>query len=330
MSSERVDGGHRPAEEGSVIWETAGTDAVATVRVGEHEQEVARSSDGSRLQRHDSPRPFLHPIRSLDGQLVTDVAPDDHPHHFGLSLAIADVDGVSHWGGASFTPELGYTMHDNHGVQRLVAQAWRDDRLRQQLEWMAPDGTVQLHEDRVIRVEHTVPATRPALLVTASSELRATGASVSLGSPATNGRAGAGYGGWFWRLAAADAVRVLSPAGEGEELVHGGHAPWLVFVLEWEGRAVSVLFRQPTVSAADDEATAGGSVVFPWFVRAEEYPGVGVALATSERLEISEGWPLRTGLQAVVVDGVLDETEAWAIHRGLAAASGHGDSGLDA
>jgi LacI family transcriptional regulator len=66
-----------------------------------------------------------------------------------------------------------------------------------------------------------------------------------------------------------------------------------------------VLFRQP------------GEHAFPWFLRAAEYPGVGVSLATTSRTTITAETPLVTGLEAVVVDAALDAAQAAAIHRAL-------------
>jgi len=42
-----------------------------------------------------SPRPFLHPVRTLAGTEVTESMPADHLHHLGVSVAVADVGGGS-------------------------------------------------------------------------------------------------------------------------------------------------------------------------------------------------------------------------------------------
>ncbi|HXH35594.1 MAG TPA: DUF6807 family protein [Plantibacter sp.] len=280
--------------------------------------DVVALHDGTDLPPQDAPRPFAHPITSLAGRIVTERAPADHPHHLGLSFAVADVDGTSYWGGRTYLADRGSTMLDNHGTQRVRQSDIHGHSLHQELDWVGADGAIQLVEDRTTVVsEIAVPSTAAAdgdpraVRITVSSTLECSAGPVSIGSPATNGREGAGYGGWFWRMPAGVPRRVFSAAGPGEETAHGSRAAWLVFVLD-AGAAgahpVSVLFRQPAAAT------------FPWFVRAAEYPGVGVSLASVTRTIVSPGSPLVTALDAVVVDGPLDAEQADTIHRTLLAA----------
>ena len=329
-----------PRGAGGVAWAAAEEPNGLVARLGGRELLVLH--DGGGLARADAPRPFAHPVTSLAGTVVTESAPDDHPHHFGLSMAVADVDGVSYWGGRTYVAGQGSTLLDNHGVQRVVeveAGTQRDPgTLRQTVDWIGRDGTTQLRESRVSVVEEIAlptsnaaddadraddAAPRSALRVLVSSTLSAATGAVTIGSPATNGREGAAYGGWFWRLPAGARRSVLSADGPGEATAHGSNAAWVAFVLEADsedaapdsaapgdtsGRAVTVLFRQPSEQP------------FPWFLRAAEYPGVGVSLAATSRTTITAETPLVTGLEAVVVDAALDAGQAAAIHQALLAA----------
>jgi hypothetical protein len=56
--------------------------------------------DGAELFRYvyrpddpplESPRPYLHPVRTLAGELVTDYRPGDHPWHKGISWSLPNV-----------------------------------------------------------------------------------------------------------------------------------------------------------------------------------------------------------------------------------------------
>src|SRR5205814_1028778 len=47
---------------------------------------VAEYHRGADLPPGVSPRPYLHPIRTPAGTVVTAVAPEDHPHHLGFSF----------------------------------------------------------------------------------------------------------------------------------------------------------------------------------------------------------------------------------------------------
>src|SRR5665647_3858097 len=68
---------------------------------------LARYELGARMPQVHAPRPYLHPVRTLKGIVLTDSSPRDHRHHYGLSIAVADVNGTSHWGGRSFVTDEG-------------------------------------------------------------------------------------------------------------------------------------------------------------------------------------------------------------------------------
>lgn len=57
--------------------------------------EVAREISGARLARTLSPRPYLHPVTTLAGTIVTDAMPLDHVWHLGAGVALQDVNGVN-------------------------------------------------------------------------------------------------------------------------------------------------------------------------------------------------------------------------------------------
>src|SRR5688572_20752732 len=92
-----------------------------------------------------SPRPYLHPVRTLGGVTVTDVLPEDHRWHLGVSLAVQDVSGTNLWGGRTYVRDAGYTWLDDHG--RIVHDEWlerADDRLVERLRWLDRAGETLL------------------------------------------------------------------------------------------------------------------------------------------------------------------------------------------
>lgn len=288
-------------------WSMAGDVLRASIGSG---QVVAEYHDGTQLPVTESPRPYLHEVRSLGGATVTEAHPADHPHHLGASVAVPDVDGVSYWGGRTFVRDLGPRLLPNHGIQERAAVAVRGGCVTELLHWRAPTGTHQLVERREIHARAVSFAGRRAVSVGLRSRISAAGVlAVSIGSPATNGRAGAGYGGPFWRLPRRPGSRLLTPDGEGEESAHGRRAEWVAVVAD----EVSVVFQQPGVQRS-------------WFVRAEEYLGVGASLALSRRVLVSPGKPLQTGLTALVVDGPVRADE---VRQALSGVADHrrGDDG---
>ncbi len=77
--------------------------------------EVARYLDGRGTIPTSSPRPFLHPVRTLAGVALTARHPADHDWHLGVGVAIPDVNGTSFWGGGTYVHGEGYVLLDNHG-----------------------------------------------------------------------------------------------------------------------------------------------------------------------------------------------------------------------
>ncbi|MBT2379526.1 oxidoreductase [Streptomyces sp. CB00316] len=240
-------------------------------------------------------RPRLHPVTTLGGVTVTEERPADHVHHLGVSVAVPDVAGYNFWGGRTFVRGRGPTALDNHGVQRHLARPHRSpDGFTQELGWEAAGG-------ELLREHRTVTATRidgRAWELDLSFVLTNHGdTDLSIGSPATNGRPGAGYGGFFWRApkeAAAPTVFTATREGEGE--VHGRTADWLALA----GTGWTLVFVGATEETRRD----------PWFVRTAEYPGVGSSLAAKERLPVPAGSSVVRRIITVVADGALDRATA--------------------
>jgi predicted dehydrogenase len=297
---------------------------------------VARASDGSRVRPTSSPRPYLHPVSTLAGTVVTDHMPEDHVWHLGVGVAMQDVDGVNFWGGRTFTRDAGaYIRRKDH--RRIVTLAvesgargsgaagagdgeqsagWRTETL----SWLAPGGSTKYSDSTEPatpllseRRKWTWAAVDPAAWqLTLDFELTPSGPDpVSLGSPASNGRPQGGYGGFFWRLPRVEAARVWTATAEGEDAVHGtlpaSAAPWLAF---------SGNFGSGDGDVGNAEPNAGpATLVFlpaspdPWFVRLAGYPGVGLSLAWEHAATTSHANPLRRTVTVLVADGLLSSRD---------------------
>lgn len=251
-------------------------------------QRVASYADGTGVDPQLSPRPYLHPVATLGGTAVSDAGPEDHAHHLGVSLALPDVNGSSFWGGRTFVRDRGSVLLDNHGVQRRDGFDWADGRIAEALTWVGGSGVALATERRELRARAVSGgwALDWTSVITALDDLE-------IGSPATNGRAGAGYGGIFWRFPFA-AATVFSEAGDGEQAVHGAVSPWLAIVDRPAGSG-SVLLVQHGAA--------------PWFVRVEEYVGAGPAVAWDTPRAVPRGGELRLGLTALVLDRVIENAD---------------------
>ncbi|MFJ7152974.1 PmoA family protein [Streptomyces sp. NPDC100445] len=247
-----------------------------------------------------SPRPYLHPVTTLAGTVVTELSPADHAHHLGVGVAVPDVEGHNFWGGRTFVRGRGPAELDDHGAQRHTGFQLRDpDGFMAELRWTAA-GRELLRERRTVAVTG-LTATAWALDLTFSLT-NVTPGPLSIGSPATNGRPGAAYGGFFWRAPRErEAPRVFTAGREGETRVHGTRADWLALA----GTDWTLVFAGATGETRRD----------PWFVRAAEYPGVGSSLAHAERLAVAPGGTVVRRIVTVVADGRLGPDEAAALVR---------------
>jgi hypothetical protein len=295
---------------------------------------VARAADGSRITPTSSPRPYLHPVSTLAGTVVTDHLPEDHVWHLGVGVAIQDVDGVNFWGGRTFTRDAGaYVWRKDHG--RIVALSVESSSVEssatpeqsvgwwtETLSWLAPGGSTEYGSSAEYggstdpgtpllseRRQWSWAAVDPATWrLTLDFELTPSGPDpVSLGSPGSNGRPQGGYGGFFWRLPQVEVARGWTATAEGEDAVHGAlptpAAPWLA----WSGN-----FGSGHADFGNAEPGGGpATLVFlaanpdPWFVRMAGYPGVGLSLAWEHAATASHANPLHRTVTVLVADGLL-------------------------
>ncbi|MET8348428.1 MULTISPECIES: PmoA family protein [unclassified Micromonospora] len=263
--------------------------------------EVARYVVDPALDARHGPRPYLHPVRTLGGTVVTDALPADHVWHLGASLAVQDVNGSNLWGGRTYVRDVGYTWRDDHG--RIAHTGWSEraaDRLEHRLEWRDPHGQVLLTERRRLAASMLAPEVwrldlDTALTAPADRE-------VCLGSPATNGRpGGAGYGGFFWRAAADGEPVVFTADAIAEEAVNGSAAPWVALTGTGPGGGAYTL------------VFAGLGPGDRWFVRTAMYPGVCVAFAFDRPAVVPAGGTRHGRYPVWVIDGTLDRDGAAAL-----------------
>jgi len=240
-----------------------------------------------------SPRPFLHPVRTLAGTEVTEAMPPDHLHHLGASVAVPDVGGANFWGGRTYVRGKGSIPLPNHGVQRHHRWEARTEAvLAHELRWNRIDGSPLLRERR--RIAARPVDDRAWALDFRYSLQNLTEEPLTIASPGVNGRNGAGYGGFFWRARRGiRRVQILGPGLKGEAQLHGARAAWL---------ALSAHGPNPWTLVFIPEA----GVDEPWFVRGGDYVGVGPSLAWSEPLTVPPHEGPRRRIITVVADGALD------------------------
>ena len=274
--------------------------------------EVATYLDGRGTIPTSSPRPFLHPVRTRNGVVLTARHPADHDWHFGVGMAIPDVNGTSFWGGGSYVHGTGYVLLDNHGEILGETPDVRADQFTQRLNWVGSDGSVQLREQRSVSWAAIDELTWTLIF---ESNLQAD-RDVTLNSPGSKGRPGGGYGGFFWRFPECVDVAVFTAEAEGEAEVHGRVAPWLAWSAEFaagpgQSGPATVVLTSADAAAADE----------PWFVRVDSYPGIGSALAWDRPVSLPPMGVVTRRFHIAIADGRLAEAQAEALADELLAAS---------
>lgn len=254
----------------------------------------------------ESPKPYIHPLRSPAGHLVSGFRPHDHRWHKGLQMTVENLSGENFWGGATYVRDAGYvdlpnvgaTEHD--GWDELVA----DDGLaflREWLTWRTQAGRPVLRERREMTVDTAVDcAARAYRLGFAMTLENVAGEDLEFASPTTEGRPDAGYGGLTWRgprsFTGGD---VLLPEGALGDGAMGRRAPWLAFAGTHDGvdaRSTLVFVDHP----------ANPRYPNAWFVRSTPIPAVSFAFMFSEVYTLAAGDRLDLAYDVVVADGALD------------------------
>jgi hypothetical protein len=289
--------------------------------------EVTALSDDRELFRYvfrpddpqlESPRPYFHPVRTLAGDVVTLYRPHDHVWHKGIALSLPNVGAENFWGGPTFRSGQ-YIQADNDGAMRHeafdVAVAKEDVAcLDERLTWVTESGQAPVTERR--RIAATVwPAGDGGgawLLAFETTMTNVSGADIMIGSPTTEGRPNAGYGGLFWRGprsftggavftggTAATPDAAATPDGAGGDELMGTRAPWLAFAgrHDGHGRTSTLVFR---------DSPANFSYPSQWFVRAAPYACVCPAPFFDAEHRFAAGAALTLRYDIAIADGELD------------------------
>ncbi|WP_416904413.1 PmoA family protein [Micromonospora echinospora] len=234
----------------------------------------------------ESPKPYLHPIRTLAGDVVSLFRPHDHVWHKGIAWSLPHVGEHNFWGGPTYVHGSFYVQLENNGsaVHRemtdLSVAAGRAD-VAHRLDWISQDGQAVIDEHRVLSA--TVLDGTSWMLTFETAMTNVSGATLDIGSPTTKGRENAGYGGLFWRGPRSfTGGTVQSPAGTGADDLRGTRADWFAF----RGRHDET-GRSSTVVMVDDVDNPHHPP--QWFTRSEEFACLCPAPFFSEELALAVG-----------------------------------------
>ncbi|HEY1699827.1 MAG TPA: PmoA family protein [Trebonia sp.] len=259
----------------------------------------------------ESPRPYFHPVRTLSGDLVSLYRPHDHVWHKGIAFSLPNVGTENFWGGVTFragkyiqVPNDGSMVHETFETAAVA-----DDVIRvgQRLSWVTEtSGNTLVTERRRFAVD-AWPDAGAWLLAFETSLANVSGDDIVIGSPTTEGRPNAGYGGLFWRGPRSfTGGTVLSPDGPGGDEMMGRRGPWLGLAGRHDGHGgwSSIVFRDGEENFCHPTR---------WFVRSTPYACVCPAPFFDTEYAFKAGATLRLRYDIAVAGGLLDTDGAAAL-----------------
>jgi len=261
----------------------------------------------------ESPRPYFHPVRTLRGDVVTLYRPHDHVWHKGIAWSLPNAGPANFWGGTTYLRGQGYRQLANNG--RMRHEAFRQAgvtgevaHLDEELTWVTEQGQDWFAERRRIAAA-LLPRPGTWLLAFETTIRNVSGATIAIGSPTTEGRDNAGYGGLFWRGPRSfTGGRVLTPEGPGGDERMGMRAPWLGLTGRHDGPpAPGAPVRASTVLMRDRPGNLG----YPcqWFARSTPFACLCPAPFFSEEHPLPDGGSLTLSYAIAVADGELTAAE---------------------
>lgn len=251
----------------------------------------------------ESPRPYFHPIRTLSGQLVSLYRPHDHVWHKGIAWSLPNVGTENFWGGPTYVRGHDYRQLDNDGSMRHVGfdrvdAGPQEVAVDERLHWITQGGEHWFTESRSFDVR--VLDETAWVLGYRTTFTNVSGRSLPLGSPTTEGRPAAGYGGLFWRGPRSfSGGTVHAPEVSGKDDLNGIRAPWLAFSgrHDGDGGASTLVFVESEENDHGDEAHT------QWFVRSDVYAVVSPSPFYSTVHDLPDGESLTFRYAVVVADG---------------------------
>lgn len=256
----------------------------------------------------ESPRPYVHPVYTLGGNLVSLLRPHDHVWHKGIAWSLPNVGPDNFWGGATYLREGGYRQLPNNGSMlhdRIVDWGETDGRVSfaHDLVWNTEDGTPIVTERRRLTAQ-LADVPEAWVLRWDTTMVNVSGHTIAIGSPTTEGRENAGYGGLFWRgpRSFTDGT-LVSPDGPGGEELRGTRHPWLGLTGQHDGAGgfSSILI----VDSADNLRHPP-----EWFARSEVFGCLNPAPFFSAEYEFAADATLEFSYAVVIADGKIDGDRA--------------------
>jgi hypothetical protein len=241
-----------------------------------------------------APKPYIHPLLTPSGLLLTNYEPHDHVWHRGLWFTIKFVNEENFW-----EEQAPFGTQETEPYPEVTALPDGSVAIRSALRWRRPGGDEAMREQRAV----TWRRLEDAEVIDWETQLTALRDTLLDRTPYTTW---GGYGGLTFRgTRGLDRTRFLTPDGE-QERMRGERAPWCDLSGRLDGgpdRAAGVCFldhpsnpRHPT----------------PFYGHPPSVNFLNAAFLFHEPMRLAEGETLRMRLRVLVHDGFWDAGRAQA------------------
>lgn len=250
----------------------------------------------------EAPKPYFHPVYSLTGNMLTTYRPHDHIWHKGIQMTLAHLSDQNFWGGGTYVHGQGYVQLPNNGS--MVHNEWYDIRCDEEsatffhnLTWITQAGDKWIDEDRRFAVNDLDADEGYWTLDYQTRLTNISGQTLTIGSPTTQGRPQAGYGGLFWR--GPRSFRhgdVLGADDQSSQEIMGHEAAWLAY-----SGLHDVTRDRSTLIFLDHPQ----NIRYPnkWFVRSDPFACASFAFMFDEELDFGDGDALDLKYRIVFANG---------------------------
>jgi hypothetical protein len=286
----------------------------SSLRVSLDSQDLLRYVYAPSDPQLESPRPYFHPLTTIGGDPVSLFRPHDHVWHRGIAWSLPNIgreggapdEQQNFWGGVTYLRGREYVQLPNNGAMRHRAFTVLDsspDRVQvgHELDWITEPGERWFTEQR----DFHVTVADDSWVLTYTTQMRnVSGDSLVIGSPTTQGRENAGYGGLFWRGPRSfSGGTILAPAQAGSDELMGIRAPWLGFTGQHDDHG-----RWSTLVFVDDERNPGAPTT--WFARSGIFACICPAPFFDTEVTVKADETLTFRYAVVIADGAADPGRA--------------------
>ena len=259
----------------------------------------------------DGAKPFIHPLRTVGGVLLTAFQPSDHVWHRGVWFAWKYINGVNYWeeapteiNGVMQSLSEGRTQVAKNetvtfGVEQAEVTTW--------IDYVSPTGKTVMREQRLVRIctpqsygDYTIDWEHEFTVGDEPATLSAT--------PVAADTPWGGYAGLGWRAARSlREFRTLNSEGQSGEATNGAMARWIDLSAVADGGSdiaagLAILDhpgnrRHPSPSYVYFD-TAQFGYINPSLVRDEPLElAARSKLSLKYRILVHDGWPDVDGIE---------------------------------